>query len=109
MHRVSVGTVGRCGTAPPAGSAQFTGWVHNIAINEIWPQIQTRRQPEPTMTDEKKREDEISEEELEDVAGGAISVTGAAKGSSEAGAIPDVMQTPGGGGSGIPIPFPNSG
>ena len=60
------------------------------------------------MTDEKKREDKISEEELEDVAGGAVSVTGAAKGGSEAGAIPDVMQTPSPGGSSIPIPFPNS-
>ena len=33
-------------------SARFIGWIghmHSIAIHEIWPQIQTRRQREPTM------------------------------------------------------------
>ena len=63
------------------------------------------------MTDEKRKpeEDEVGDEQLEDVSGGAAIITGAAKGSGEAGAIPDVMQTPDPGGSGIPIPFPNVG
>ena len=50
------------------------------------------------MTDEKKKpeEDEVGDEQLEDVAGGAIT-------------FPNVCLTPAPGGSGIPTPFPNSG
>jgi hypothetical protein len=61
------------------------------------------------MTDEKKKpeEDEVGDEQLEDVAGGATVFANAAMGGPESGAIPPVMGTPNGG-SGIPIPFPNS-
>jgi hypothetical protein len=49
------------------------------------------------MTDEKKpEEDVVSDEQLDDVAGGAIT-------------FPNVCVTPAPGGSGIPTPFPNSG
>jgi hypothetical protein len=61
------------------------------------------------MTDEKKKpEEEISDEQLDDVAGGATVIAGAASQSAGAGAIPDVCMTPNPGRSGIPIPFPNS-
>ncbi len=60
------------------------------------------------MTEEKKKpaEDEVSEEQLEDVAGGATVVPGAPDLGS---AIPDVLQTPAPGGSVLPLPYPNSG
>ncbi len=60
------------------------------------------------MTEEKKKpeEDEVSEQQLEDVAGGATVVPGAPDLGS---AIPDVCKTPAPGGSVLPIPYPNSG
>ena len=63
------------------------------------------------MTDEKKKpeEDEVGDEQLEDVAGGATVFANAAMGGPESGAIPPAMGTPNQGGSGIPIPFPNIG
>jgi hypothetical protein len=58
---------------------------------------QIPRYKEPTLTDEKKKpEEEVSEEELEDVAGGAFD-------------IPDVTLSPPGGAGIVPIPYPNLG
>ncbi len=63
------------------------------------------------MTDEKMKPDEdgVTDEQLEDVSGGATIIPGAAKGAGGGIVIPDVCQTPAPGGSGIPTPFPNSG
>ena len=61
------------------------------------------------MTEEEKKpdEDEVSEEQLEDVAGGATIVPGAP---DLGGAIPDIAKTPAPGGvGGIPTPYPNVG
>jgi len=57
------------------------------------------------MTDKKKPDDEISEEDLQDVAGGATVVPGAP---DLGGGVPDVM-LPAPGGSSIPSPYPNIG
>jgi hypothetical protein len=58
------------------------------------------------MTDEKRKlEEELNEEELEDVSGGATGITGAAMGGSESGALPPTMGTSSPGGS---VRFPNT-
>ena len=60
------------------------------------------------MTDEKKKpEDELNEEELENVSGGATGITGAAMGGSESGALPPTIGTSSPGGSFNPSPYPN--
>ena len=62
------------------------------------------------MTDEKKKpeEDEVSDEQLDGVAGGATVFANAAMGGPESGAIPPAMGTPSPGGSVVPIPYPNT-
>lgn len=62
------------------------------------------------MTEDKKNpeSDEVADEQLDDVAGGATVIPGSAKTGAGGGAIPDVCMTPGGG-SAIPTPYPNTG
>ena len=63
------------------------------------------------MTDDKKKpEDEVSEEELEDVSGGATVFANAGLGSPETGGIPPArLPGSGAGPGGIPGPLPSSG
>ena len=62
------------------------------------------------MDDKKKTDtDEVADEQLEDVSGGATVIAGAASQTAGAGAIPDVCMTPAPGGTSIPVPYPNTG